>query len=192
MVQQIKEFDSVSINNASVQFKKGGTYQPGTPFGCIGTVDTEPQMKTITKKCGGVDVKTIAVIEHILVQVTAHIPVEVARNLFGLTNDGLKEGVYAIGEDSKGLPFIFTADVIDEFEDVVKKIAFSNTSNNSGFKLSVENGAEEVALLELEFKAMRDENGKFYYEAFEEEIDSEIKTKWHTQFTPELVALASP
>lgn len=188
----ITEFDMMAIRNAGIRFKEGETYTQGEPFGCIGTVTTEPQMKTIVKKCGGVDVKTISLIEFILVQVTAHIPVSVAKNLFGLSNEGLKEGVKAIGENSKGLPFIFTADVIDEFEDVVKKIAFSNTSNNSGFKMDIENGGDEVVPLEFEFKAMKDKYGNFYYEGFEEDLDADVKAKWHTEFTPELVALATP
>ncbi|MBL1705283.1 phage tail protein, partial [Klebsiella pneumoniae] len=36
MVKTIEEFDSVSIVNASIQFKKNGTQEPGTKFGCVG------------------------------------------------------------------------------------------------------------------------------------------------------------
>lgn len=35
MPKVIEEFDSVLIANASIQFKKKGTQDPGTKFGCV-------------------------------------------------------------------------------------------------------------------------------------------------------------
>ena len=41
---------------------------------------------------------------------------------------------------------------------------------------------------DFEFSALADENKKFYYEAYESEIeDEEVKEKWLTNFTSELV-----
>jgi hypothetical protein len=184
----IQEFDAVSIKNASVQFIDNGTQQPGKKFGCIGTIEGETEGIEIVKKCEGVEVKRKFKPNKMNLTVNAHIPVQVARDFFGLTNQDLKPGVWAYGELSKGKQFVLTADVIDEFEDVVKLIAFPNCSNNTGFKISIENGADEVAMLELEFTALKDSLGNLYYEAFVNELeDPTVAEQWHTQFTPELV-----
>jgi hypothetical protein len=184
----IQEFDAVSIKNASVQFIDNGTQQPGTKFGCMGSIEGETEGIEIVKKCEGVEVKRKFKPNKMNLTVNAHIPVQVARDFFGLTNADLKPGVWAYGELSKGKQFVLTADVIDEFEDVVKLIAFPNCSNNTGFKISIENGADEVAMLELNFTALKDSLGNFYYESFIEELDdSTVAEQWHTQFTPDLV-----
>lgn len=193
MATTITEFDAVAIRNASVQFYDGDTATAGTPFGCVGSIEGETESKDIVKVCEGVEVKKRSIAQKMNLTISAHLPVEVARKIFGISGEGMKPGVYAYGPLSKGKRFILTADVVDEFEDEVKKIAFTNASNDSGFQLNIENGQDEVALLEMNFTALKDDNGYFYYEAFEAEIeDQDIKTKWHTQFTPELVALATP
>lgn len=187
-VTKVIDFDAVAIKNASIQFIKAGVATPGARFGCLGSVEGETEIKELIKMCEGIEAKKKVVPLKMTLSVSAHIDVEVARNLFGLKNEGLKPGIYSYGTDSKGLNFIFTADVIDEFEDVVKLIAFPNASNNSGLQIKVENGQDEVALLEMEFTVLADVNNKFYYEAFVGELtDSTIATKWHTAFTPELV-----
>lgn len=186
----IEEFDSMRITNASVQFKKKGTQQPGQKFGAIGTISGETESKTITKVEEGVETKKKVIPQKMNLSISAHIPVAVAREYFGLSNEGLKAGIYAYGADSLGSDFILTADVIDDFEDVKKLVAFPNASNSGGYTLNIENGQEEVALLEMSVTALVDDNKKFYYEAFVDELeDTTIADKWHTNFTPELVAV---
>lgn len=193
MVKTIEEFDSVSIVNASIQFKKNGTQEPGTKFGCVGTVEGEPEIKEIKKICGGVTMKKKTKTTEIKITVSAHIPVQVARDYFGFDTSGLKTGVWAYGSESKGNDFVFTADVVDEFQDIVKLIAFANCSNSTGFKFSIANGEEELAMMELEFTALPDELNKFYYEAFVDELsDATIAQKWHTQFNSSLVKETTP
>ncbi|MED3396209.1 MULTISPECIES: phage tail protein [Bacillus cereus group] len=188
MVKVIEEFDSVSIVNASIQFKKKGVQEPGTPFGCVGTIEGEPEIKEIKKICGGATIKKKTKTTEIKITVAAHIPVKVARDYFGFDTTGLKPGIWAYGSESKGNDFVFTADVVDEFQDIVKLIAFPNCSNSTGFKFSIANGEEELAMMELEFTALPDELKKFYYEAFVEELaDATVAQKWHTQFNSTLV-----
>lgn len=188
MVKVITEFDAVAIRNASIQFYEGNIPKEGTPFGCVGSVEGETESRSIVKVCEGVEVKKRSIAEKMNLTIAAHLPVEVSRQIFGLSNEGLKPGVNAYGPLSKGKRFIFTADVVDDFEDEVKKIAFTNVSNDSGFSLNVENGQDEVALLEMEVTALKDDNGYFYYEAIVSETDDpEIAKNWHTAFTPELV-----
>lgn len=189
----IVEFDAVSIKNASIQFHEGATFAEGVAFGCVGTVEGETEVKELVKICEGVEAKKMTIPLKMNLSVSAHVPVKVARDIVGLSNAEMKPGVYAYGPDSKGKRFIFTADVIDDFEDVVKLIAFANCSNNSGFQLSVENGQDEVALLEFEFTVLVDSNKKFYYEALVDELaDENVASQWHTAFTPELVLLPTP
>lgn len=193
MANTVTEFDSVTITNASVQFFDGGTQQEGTKFGCLGDLEAETESTEIAKKCEGIEVKKITKPQKSEVKVTAHIPVQVARDYFGLTKEGLKPGVWAYGSMSKGKRFVFTADVIDEFEDITKMIAFANCANATGLKMKIENGADEVALLELEFTALPDQNRMIYYEAFIAEIDDDsVKEQWHKKFTPELVKATLP
>ncbi|WP_153123280.1 phage tail protein [Peribacillus tepidiphilus] len=189
----IQEFDAVSIKNASIQFFDGATQKPGTKFGLVGSIEGETEVIEIVKKAEGIEVKKKSKPTKMNLTVSGHIPVQVARDFFGLSNDNLKPGVWAYGSLSKGKRFVFTADVIDEFEDVVKLIAFSNCSNSSGFKIAVENGSDEVAMLELEFTALADELNNFYYEALVDELeDQTIATQWHTTFTPSLVEVPAP
>ncbi|KZR58361.1 hypothetical protein [Pseudobacillus badius] len=188
MVKVIEEFDAVSIKNASVQFIENGTQQPGTKFGCVGDISGETELLELVKKCEGIEVKKKTTPQKMTLTVNGHLPVKVVRDVFGLSNKDLKPGVWAYGSDSKGKNFVLTADVIDDFEDIVKLIAFSNCSSSTGFKFSIENGADELAQMELEFTALVDSNNKIYYEALVEELeDDEVKEKWHTNFTPDLV-----
>lgn len=188
MVKVIEEFDSVSIVNASIQLKKKGVQEPGTPFGCVGTIEGEPEIKEIKKICGGATIKKKTKTTEIKITVAAHIPVKVARDYFGFDTTGLKPGIWAYGSESKGNDFVFTADVVDEFQDIVKLIAFPNCSNSTGFKFSIANGEEELAMMELEFTALPDDLKKFYYEAFVDELaDATVAQKWHTQFNSTLV-----
>lgn len=186
METTIKDFDAMKIKNVSVQYKDE---TPNAKFGCMGSISGETKMRTVTKKCEGVAIKTRSFpISHSLT-LAGYVPVSVLRDTFGIKNTGLKPGVYSYGTDSKGKEFVLTADVIDEFEDVTKLVAFPNANSATGLKYSIDNDADEVAYVELEFNSNPDEEGQFYYEAFVKEIDEAIKTGWHTDFKRELIAM---
>lgn len=189
----VEEFDAVSIKNSSIQFFEGNTQKPGTKFGCVGSLSGETESKSVIKVCEGVEAKKRNIPLKMNLTISAHIPVAIARSIFGLSNTDLKPGVYSYGPDSLGKRFVYTADIIDDFEEVTKLIAFPNCSNEGGFKITVENGQDEVAQLELTFTALVDSNKKFYYEAIVDELeDATIATQWHTQFTSSLVSLPTP
>jgi len=194
MPTTITEFDAVSITNTSIQFiNDNGTQVAGEKFGCVGSIEGETEMLEIIKKCEGIEAKKKTKPVKMTLTLSAHIPVAIARSYFGLTNTGLKTGIYSYGTLAKGKNFILTADVVDEFEDVTKLIAFSNCINTTGFKISIENAADEVALLEVEFSVLPDSLKNFYYEALVAELaDATIATTWHSNFTPALVQVATP
>jgi hypothetical protein len=194
MATVVTEFDAVSIKNASVQFIEAGVQTPGTSFGATGSIEGETESIIIEKKSAGLTTKSVTKPTKMNLTYSGHFPVAVLRKLFGLSNEGLKPGVYSYGQHSKGTNFVLTADVVDEFEDVTKLIAFPNVSNSTGLKIqAIENGAEEVAQVEFEFTALPDAKGQLYYEALEPEIDDQtVVTQWHTQFNPTLVEVVTP
>ncbi|PEP87490.1 phage tail protein [Bacillus pseudomycoides] len=184
----IEGFDPMTFTNVGIQFIEGGEQQVGTKFGCVGTIEGETEMLEIVKKCEGLEVKKISRPSKMIMTLSGHLRVAVLRKIFGIKTDGLKPGVWSYGAKSKGKPFVLTADVVDEFEDLQKLVAFSNCASSTGFKFKVENGADEVAETELEFTVMKDSNNEFYYEALVDELeDQTVKDQWHTKFTPELV-----
>lgn len=184
-VTKVEEFDPVRITNFGVMFKGSTESQQ---FGATGQIDGETQMLTITKKKEGVVVKSLSKPQSMTLKLNAHVKVDPLRKIFGLSNEGLKPGVYSYGSDSSGQEFILTADAIDDFEDITKLIAFPNCSSSSGLVLSIENGADEVAELELEFTAMIDDHNKCYYEAFISELDDpSLADQWRTNFSYEVV-----
>ena len=139
------------------------------------------------KKCEGAVVKTVKKVNKVDVTLTGHTYVAVLRNVAGMTNEGLKEGIYGYGANIKAKKIIFTAKV-EDMEGNIKYIAFPNMDDVSGLTISINNDVTEIEMKNFEFSALKDENGMFYYEALEDEItDEQVKTKWLTAFTPELV-----
>lgn len=190
MATTIQEFDPVRITNPGIKFDGETT---STILGCIGQIEGETEIYTVVKNCEGVQTKSKSKVRKMTLKLNAHVKVEPYRKLFGISSDNLKAGVYSYGKNSDVKAFTLTADVIDDFEEVTKLIAFPNCSSNTGLTLKIENGADEVAELELEFDAMIDVNGNCYYEAFEDEItDETLKDTWRTNFTPDLVKIATP
>ncbi|PGK10540.1 phage tail protein [Bacillus cereus] len=175
----IDVFDAVEINNASVLFK-GATVTD--PFGCVGKLDAETEIKSISKICGGVTKKKKSKATQLTVKISGHMQLKVARDIFGITNEGLIDGVYSYGIESVGKDFAFVAEENDIFEENTRLIAFPNCSSASGFVKSIENGADELAPFELEITALPDAYGKFYYEGIN--LPADVQTKWLTKFDP--------
>lgn len=190
VAQVVKEFDPTDIKEASIQFiGPSGVPEAGKPFGCVGSIEGEGEVYTMEKKCGQRTLKSKTKTSKLNMKLSGHIPLDVAREFFGLTNEQLKPGIWAAGTFTKGKDFILTVTATDEFEDNEKLMAFPNSSNTAGFKIQpVEAGVEEVAMLEIEFVALPDELNYFYYESIVAELDDPtVATKWHTAFNKELV-----
>ncbi|TGB04690.1 phage tail protein [Halobacillus salinus] len=186
----VETFDPTKITNASAQFKNSdGTQGEGEKFSCIGSVEGETTLKELIKRCEGVEVGKKVKPEKMELTVTGHVPVVIVRKLFGLSNQDLKEGVYKYSQSSVGQDFVLTADVIDEFEDVTKLIAFPNCTSTNGFGFSLENGGDEVAQMEVTLTAYPDAMKNLYYEVLVSELadDSTVPDTWHTAFDYTLV-----
>lgn len=125
-------------------------------------------------------------------KIEAHVPMEIYRKFYGLNHDdALKAGVYSYGPSSKGTPFSFAGNIVDDFEDNHKLVGFLNVSSASGLTFEIENGADEVAVLELEASVMKDELGYFYHEAIAAEMDTDISNQWMTKLDADTLKLAT-
>lgn len=164
------------------------TYGPVINIPCTGKIEGESTTQEVNKYCEGAVVKTRTFIEYIEVVVTGHFSVSHLRDVYGLKTDDLKEGVWALSDKAAPKAGAYTWAIMDMDETNKKLIAFPNMALTSGFTFSIENGQEEIAEVELTFKAMKDSKGNFYYEAIAADITEPTLVKdWAEKFTPDLV-----
>jgi len=190
----IEVFEDFNIEEASVQELDSNYETTGTAksFGCVGTLSIEPELQQVVKNCGIKQLKSVTKTAYLNVSIAGHINRSVAEALFGLTSEGLVTGVKAFNVNSTSKPMCFTAKVYNMDRSEVKYIALPIIQNISGFVKNIDNGATEVAYVELEFNALFDKNNNAYYEALESELtDETVKSKWMTEFTPDLVKVTS-
>lgn len=181
-------FSEFELRKMGLKFGKTTEYKS---VDCVGSSEEEMNTKIITKKCRGVVVKEVVRGDGTgKLKITAHIPYEVYVEAYGMELGTLKEGVKAYGRNSVHSAFSVVQDVFDE-DGNEKFKAYPNCVIETGVARKIENGAEEVAELELEIAVMPDEYGNGMYEALAEGLDQAISSKWMTAFEPSLVQLAS-
>ncbi|MBR3592154.1 MAG: phage tail protein [Clostridia bacterium] len=159
---------------------------------CVGSCEEEMNTRIITKKCRGVvKKKKVKPTGDGKYKITVHMPWAVYTELFGMNVDGLVEGVKAYGTNSTHKNFSSTMHITDE-DGVEKYKAYPNCVIETGLARKIENGAEEVAEVELEVSVMPDEYGNGLYEALADELkDENIADTWMTAFTPEMVQVTA-
>lgn len=185
----VADFETYRITNGHVKFEGDVAAQE---LGCTGALEVETETREVVKKCEGRIVDKKIIIESMSMTLTGHIKVDTLRKIYGIDTTGLKAGVYSYGNKSIPKRGCWTFDALDLYEENKKLMAFPKTVNTTGLKLSIENGGDEVAEVELEMSVMPDSEGEYYYEAFEADVtDAAVKTGWHTNFTPELVKAAA-
>ena len=159
---------------------------------CNGQLDGETEMQTVVKKCGATEVKSKSKPINMTVTITAHVPMEVYRRFNGLKQDErIKPGIYSYGPDSVGEDFSLAAEIVDDFEENSKLVGMLACTSNTGLTFSIENGADEVAALELETKVMQDEFGKFYHEAIVAELEEDLTDQWMTNLSADVIKKSS-
>lgn len=180
-------FTPMEIEKVSLQFKGSETLS----FGCAAVLASETEMAFKQVKCGIQTIKRKGKPVQLNVTLSGHAKTGTIRKIFGLSNEGLKPGVYSYDGDSSSGDFVLTADVIDDFDEVTKIIAFPKCTSETGLQFTVDKTADEFQAVEYSFTAMfTDINGKLraYVEAFTYEVDEGTLETWHTAFTPELVS----
>lgn len=161
------------------------------PIKCIGKWEESMEVRKTVKKCRGVVAKQrTRGTGSGTGKVTAHMPYECYNALHGMDNESLADGVKGYGTDSVHPVAVITQEVYDE-DDVLKLKAYPNCVATTGPARSVENGAEEVAEVELEVGISPDDNGIGVYEALADGLAEGIKIAWMESFTPELVQVAT-
>lgn len=155
---------------------------------CVGTWEEELEVKTVVKKCRGVVSKSRTKgTGNGTIKASMHMAQDLFAEMYGMKQEGLKDGVIAYGTKSLHPVFCVTALVLDE-DDNEKLKAYPNCTIQTALTRKVENGAEEIAEIELELAITPDEEGNGMYEAVVTDLtDEDLKTKWLESFAPELV-----
>ena len=182
-------FSDFELDQMGLKFTDAEAYKN---VNCVGSVEEEMESKTVTKSCRGVVVKTISKgTGSGTLKVTAHVPWAVYTEAYGMDLDTLLDGVKAYGRNSRHKAFSIVMHITDE-DGVEKLKAYPNCVMSTGVTRKIENGAEEVAELELEISVMPDEYGNGVYEAVVSELtDENVKETWMTAFTSDLVQIES-
>lgn len=182
-------FSEYELRETGFKFKSSEAYINAN---CVGSCEEELESKVITKKCRGVVAKTtVKGTGNGTLKLTMHMPYEIYVQAYGMELDSLVEGVKAYGQNSRHEEFGVVMHVFDE-DGNEKFKAYPNCIIQSGVSNKIENGAEEVAEIELEISVMPDEYGNGMYQALASELSDEtLKTKWMTDFEPSMVQVAS-
>ncbi len=187
-IRETKPFDITGIEKVMLQFADNTDV-----IQCVGNISGTTEMRTLTRTCKGVST-SIAKPQKLKVTATMYMPIETARDLYGLENKELKKGVYSYNASSKGKAFSFVARFKDDFSETEKMIAIPKSRTTSGLNFTADSEATDIAKITLEFEAELDELNNLYYEALIDEKDGiteQEAKKWEEQFTTDLVKMAS-
>lgn len=180
-------FSDYEIDQIGVKFADA---EATVAMNCVGSVEEELTARAVTKKCRGVVIKNaVKGTGEGTLTISAHVPYEVFKMAFGMSQDTLKEGVLAYGSNSRHKEFSLTFHVVDE-DGAEKYKAYPKCIFAARPVISTENGAEEVAEVELSVSVAPDEHGNGMYEALAEGLAEDIASKWINEFTPALVRVA--
>lgn len=182
-------FSDFELDQMAIKFAGSESYEH---MDCVGSCEEEMESKTISKSCRGVVVKSVSRgTGKGTLKISAHVPWAIYTKAHGMELTSLIEGVKAYGRNSIHEAFSLVMHIKDE-DGIEKLKAYPNCVITTGTTRKIENGAEEVAELELEISVTPDEYGNGMYEAIVSELkDETVKTTWMTAFTPELVQIKS-
>ena len=153
-------FSEYEVREMGIKFKSAEAYQTAN---CVGSSEEEMEAKVVSKSCRGVVVKkTVKGTGTGKISLSLHIPYEIYTQAYGMSLETLMEGVKAYGQNSVHEGFAITQHVYDE-DGVEMFKAYPNCIIESGKTAKTENGAEEVAEIELEISVMPDEFGNGVY-----------------------------
>ena len=176
-------FSEYEIKNSSIKFASAEAF---TKIGCVGSAEEELAVIVVQKKCEGQVAKSVSKgATSGTLNLTLHMRHNLYVEAFGMALDSLKEGVYAYGKNSRHKEFCFVAEVFDE-DGNKKLIAYPRCVMASAPKGTIENGAEEVAEIEVEINLFADDEGNVKYEAVVSEMTEDISAQWMSQWTANL------
>ena len=158
---------------------------------CIGNIEQETEVRKVTKKCCGVVAKSRTYgTGNGTLKLTAHMPYKCYVELHAMDGADLKDGIYGYGRGSLHPVVPITGHITNEDGDEKYK-AWPCCTVSTGPADKIENGAEEVAEVELEIAFTPDVNGYGVYEALADDLDKATKEAWMKEFTPALMQVAT-
>lgn len=155
---------------------------------CIGSIEVERETKTVTKSCRGVVKKRkTKPTGNGTITLKLHIKLGLYRKLTAMTNEGLQPGVYAWDNTVSMPEASVTARVKDE-DDNIMYLAYPRAKVEELNTLSIENGAEEVAEVEIKLSYMPDDYNKGEYQALADELTGSVlnEENWMMAFSSSL------
>lgn len=181
-------FSEYEVREMGFKFASDEAYRSAN---CVGSSEEEMNAKVISKSCRGVVVKkTVRGDGTGKISLSLHMPYDIYVQAYGMELDSLVEGVHAYGRNSVHETFSVVQHVFNEDGDEMYK-AYPNCIIESGKTAKTENGAEEVAEIEMEISVMPDEHGNGVYQAIADELTGTLADQWMTAFTPALVQKSS-
>ena len=160
---------------------------------CIGSLNVERETKTVTKSCRGVVKKRkTKPTGNGTINLKMHIKMALYRKINNMVNTNLQPGVYAFDNTESMPEFSLTARVKDE-DDNILFLGFPRCKIEEINSLEIENGAEEVAEVEMKVSYMPDDYNKGEYQALEVELTGSVLTSssWMTTFSSDTARLTS-
>ena len=161
---------------------------------CIGSLNVERETKTVTKSCRGVVKKRkTKPTGNGTIELKLHMKLALYRRINAMTNEGLQPGVYAFDNTQYMPELALTARVKDE-DDNIMFLGYPRCKVEEINKLEIENGAEEVAEVEMKLSYMPDDFNKGEYQALEAELTGDVLNakNWMTAFSSETAQLTTP
>ncbi len=181
-------FSEFEVEEIGLKFGDAENY---TVVKCVGTSEEEMESRTVEKFCRGrIAKRMVRGTGSGTVTLSLHIPYDLYIQAYGMELETLATGVHAYGYNSRHKTCAMTQKVADE-DGNIKYKAYPNGLVTGAKASSIENGAEEVAEVELEFSFTADEYGNGMYEALESELSTELKGTWLTAFDPAAVQAAN-
>lgn len=154
---------------------------------CVGKLTETMNTKTITKKCRGRIKKSRTKGSDGTVTIEAHIPLDVLREIYSMQS--FADGVVGYGTTCLHKEIILTAEVLDEDDNVMYKaypVAVCNTKEDE-----IDDDADEIAMVSLEFTVTADDNEMIVYEALQMDVSEDIADQWMGNWSQELIAEAA-
>ena len=158
---------------------------------CVGSIEVERETKTVIKKCRGVTKKRkTKPTGNGTLTLKMHVKLNLYRKLHAMTNEGLQPGVYAF-DNTNAMPEASVTVRVKDEDDNIMFLGYPRCKVEEINKLSIENGAEEVAELEMKLSYMPDDYNKGEYQALEAELTGNVLTadNWMTTFSSETAQL---
>ncbi len=160
---------------------------------CVGSLTVERETKTVTKSCRGVVKKRkTKPTGNGTINLKMHIKMALYRKIHAMTNEGLQPGVYAFDNTEPMPEFAITARVKDE-DDNIMFLGYPRCKIEEINSMEIENGAEEVAEVEMSVSYMPDDYNKGEYQALEVELTGDVLNadNWMTDFDSATAQLTS-